>query len=155
METAEQQVYERLWRARAFIDHCYDHPLNLDQISSQACFSRYHFLRLFRQAFNKTPHQYLIARRLEKAKELLSADDLRVTDVCFEVGFQSQTIIEKGVLGAGAFHTDDCRATYEELKSKGVEFVSEPAERPYGIEAVFKDNSGNWFSLTAPNEEHS
>ena len=67
---------------------------------------------------------------------------------------QLRAIIEKGVLGAGAFHTDDCRATYEELKSKGVEFVSEPAERPYGIEAVFKDNSGNWFSLTQPNEEH-
>jgi transcriptional regulator GlxA family with amidase domain len=46
-------------------------------------------LRLFRQAFNKTPHQYLIERRIERAKELLSANDLRVTDVCFEVGFQS------------------------------------------------------------------
>jgi AraC-like DNA-binding protein len=82
-------VYERLCRAREFIDHCYDHPLDLKQISSQACFSRYHFLRLFTQAFNKTPHQYLVERRLEKAKELLSSRDLRVTDVCFEVGFQS------------------------------------------------------------------
>lgn len=82
-------VYERLCRARDFIDLCYDLPLNLEQISSQACFSRYHFLRLFRQAFNKTPHQYLVERRIERAKELLSAKDLRVTDVCFEVGFQS------------------------------------------------------------------
>ncbi len=61
---------------------------------------------------------------------------------------QLRAIIDKGVLGAGAFHTDDCHTTYQELKSRGVEFVSEPAERPYGIEAVFKDNSGNWFSLT-------
>jgi hypothetical protein len=38
--------------------------------------------------FNQTPHQYLIHRRIEKAKELLSEDDLRVTDVCFEVGFR-------------------------------------------------------------------
>lgn len=68
---------------------------------------------------------------------------------------QLRSIIEKGVLGAGAFHTDDCLATYEELKSKGVEFVSEPAARPYGIEAVFKDNSGNWFSLTQPNEDNT
>ena len=45
------EVYRRLRRAREFIDHCYDHPLNLDQM---ACFSSYHFLRLFRQAFNKT-----------------------------------------------------------------------------------------------------
>jgi AraC-like DNA-binding protein len=82
-------VLERLNRARRFIDLCYDLPLNLDEISSHACFSRYHFLRLFRQAFNKTPHQYLVERRIERAKELLRANELRVTDVCFEVGFQS------------------------------------------------------------------
>ena len=72
-----------------------------------------------------------------------------------ETAGQLRALIEKKVLGAGAFHTDDCRATYEELKARGVEFVSEPAERPYGIEAVFRDNSGNWFSLTQPNEEYS
>lgn len=65
---------------------------------------------------------------------------------------QLRQIMEKGVLGAGAFNTDNCQATYEELKGRGVEFIAEPAERPYGIEAVFRDNSGNWFSLTQPNE---
>jgi AraC-like DNA-binding protein len=95
METDNQlrstapEVLERLNRARKFIDLCYDLPLDLDEISSHACFSRYHFLRLFRQAFNKTPHQYLVERRIEKAKELLSRNELRVTDICFEVGFQS------------------------------------------------------------------
>ena len=72
-----------------------------------------------------------------------------------ETSTQLRVIMAKGVLGAGVFNTDDCRATFEEMKSKGVVFVSEPAERPYGIEAVFKDNSGNWFSLTQPNAEHS
>lgn len=72
-----------------------------------------------------------------------------------ESATQLRALIDKGIMGAGAFHTDDCHATYAELKSKGVEFVSEPAERPYGIEAVFKDNSGNWFSLTQPNEENT
>lgn len=95
------EVLERLNRARLFIDESYDLPLDLKQISSQACFSRYHFLRLFRQAFNKTPHRYLVDRRIEKAKELLSSDDLRVTDVCFEVGFQSlgsfSTLFHKSV----------------------------------------------------------
>jgi AraC-like DNA-binding protein len=89
VEATAPDVYERLCRARKFIDLCYDLPLNLEQISSQACFSRYHFLRLFRAAFDKTPHQYLVERRIEKAKELLSSNNLRVTDVCFEVGFQS------------------------------------------------------------------
>lgn len=65
---------------------------------------------------------------------------------------QVRALLAKGVLGAGVFNTDDCRGTYDELKGKGVEFLTEPAERPYGIEAVFKDNSGNWFSLTQPSE---
>ena len=69
-----------------------------------------------------------------------------------ETATKLREIMDKGVLGAGVFNTDDCRATYEELKSKGVEFVAEPVERPYGIEAVFRDNSGNWFSLTQPSE---
>jgi len=69
-----------------------------------------------------------------------------------ETSTQLRAIMAKCVMGAGVFNTDDCRATYDDLKSKGVVFVSEPAERPYGIEAVFKDNSGNWFSLTQPSE---
>ena len=59
-----------------------------------------------------------------------------------------RAVLEKGLMGPGVFETDDCYATYENLKSKGVEFVSPPQEQPYGIEAVFKDNSGNWFSMT-------
>jgi AraC-like DNA-binding protein len=82
-------TYRRLVRAREFIDSSYQLPLNLEQISSAACLSRFHFLRLFRAAFNKTPHQYLTHRRIEKAKELLSSSPLTVTDVCFEVGFES------------------------------------------------------------------
>ena len=65
-----------------------------------------------------------------------------------ETASQLRSIVGKGVLGAGVFDTDDVQATYEELKSRGVEFMGPPAERPYGIEALFKDNSGNWFSLT-------
>lgn len=82
-------TYRRLMRAREFIDACYHQPLDLEQISGEACLSRYHFLRLFRRAFNKTPHQYLTQRRIERAKELLSSSGLTVTDVCFEVGFES------------------------------------------------------------------
>ena len=59
-----------------------------------------------------------------------------------------RSIIETSGLGAGVFETADCQATYADLKAKGVNFLSPPEERPYGIEAIFKDNSGNWFSLT-------
>jgi catechol 2,3-dioxygenase-like lactoylglutathione lyase family enzyme len=56
-------------------------------------------------------------------------------------------LVEKGVLGAGVLETADIKKTYEELKAKGVEFRGPPEERPYGIEALLKDDSGNWFSL--------
>ena len=57
-------------------------------------------------------------------------------------------LLAKGVLGGAVLETTDCRATFEDLRAKGVTFLQEPVERPYGIEAVFRDDSGNWFSLT-------
>lgn len=57
-------------------------------------------------------------------------------------------LVEAGVLGAGVFAVDDCHKTYEELKAKGVVFVTEPKEMPYGIEALMRDDSGNFFSMT-------
>lgn len=61
-------------------------------------------------------------------------------------------LLEKGVMGAGVWHTNDCRATYEELKSKGVHFQGEPREQFYGIEVVMWDGCGNWFSVTQPKQ---
>ncbi|MDJ1138036.1 VOC family protein [Streptomyces iconiensis] len=57
-------------------------------------------------------------------------------------------LVTKGSIGAGALRTDDCRGDYARLKEKGVEFLQEPQERPYGIEAILRDDNGNWFSLT-------
>lgn len=57
-------------------------------------------------------------------------------------------LVEAGTFGFGVFATQDVFATYQELKAKGVEFTKEPKEEFYGIEAMFKDDSGNWFSLT-------
>lgn len=59
-----------------------------------------------------------------------------------------KAILEKGVLGGAVLSTSDCRATYEELVSKGVEFVSPPTETFYGIEAILSDGCGNLFSMT-------
>ncbi len=61
-------------------------------------------------------------------------------------------LLEKNAMGAGVMHTPDCRATYEELKAKGVHFTSEPKEQFYGIEAVITDGCGNWFSMTQPKD---
>jgi catechol 2,3-dioxygenase-like lactoylglutathione lyase family enzyme len=61
-----------------------------------------------------------------------------------------RVLLEKGALGAGVLQTPDCRATYEELKAKGVQFKGEPKEQFYGIEAIISDGVGNWFSMTQP-----
>ena len=61
---------------------------------------------------------------------------------------QLTEMVRQGTFGFGVFECENVYATYEELKSKGVVFTKEPKEEFYGIEAMFKDDSGNWFSLT-------
>jgi catechol 2,3-dioxygenase-like lactoylglutathione lyase family enzyme len=80
-----------------------------------------------------------------------------INPVAGDMGYDDATkaafklLLEKGALGAGVLHTPDCRATYEELKGKGVGFKSEPREQFYGTEAILFDGLGNWFSMTQPN----
>jgi len=59
-----------------------------------------------------------------------------------------RALVAKGAMAGGVIETDDCRRDYEQLKAKGVTFLQEPADRPYGVEALLRDDSGNWFSLT-------
>jgi predicted enzyme related to lactoylglutathione lyase len=56
-------------------------------------------------------------------------------------------IMAKGSMHAFGLNTDDCRKTFAELVAKGVEYLQEPSDRPYGVEAVLRDNSGNWLVL--------
>lgn len=63
-----------------------------------------------------------------------------------------KVLLNKGIMGAGVMYTNDCMATYAELKAKGVHFKGEPKDQFYGIEAVMFDGCGNWFSLTQPKD---
>ena len=56
-------------------------------------------------------------------------------------------LVKAGTFRIGVLETGDCQGTYEELKAKGVEFQAPPTERFYGVEAILKDDSGNWFTL--------
>jgi catechol 2,3-dioxygenase-like lactoylglutathione lyase family enzyme len=60
--------------------------------------------------------------------------------------------LEKGQMGGLGLRVDDCRKTHAELSAKGVEFLQEPSDRPYGVEAVMRDNTGNWLVLVEPKE---
>jgi predicted enzyme related to lactoylglutathione lyase len=65
-----------------------------------------------------------------------------------ESAAQLRALVQKGILGGGVFETDDCVATYEVLKERGVAFRGAPETQPWGTAAVFADDSGNFFSLT-------
>ena len=65
-----------------------------------------------------------------------------------ETAEQVRELMGKGFAGTIFLTTDDCQASYEELKGRGVEFTEEPEERPYGIDSAFRDPSGNHIRLT-------
>lgn len=68
-----------------------------------------------------------------------------------EIAAQLRDLVTKGALGAAAIlTTEDCRATYEELRAKGVEFTEEPTEQPYGIDCALRDPFGNHVRITQP-----
>jgi catechol 2,3-dioxygenase-like lactoylglutathione lyase family enzyme len=69
-----------------------------------------------------------------------------------EVAEAIKRSLAKGNMGGIGVHVDDCRKTYEELSDKGVTFPQAPEDRPYGVEAVMRDNSGNWLVLVEPKQ---
>jgi AraC-like DNA-binding protein len=81
-------LYRRLVQAKLFIDTRYADHLNLNNIAGEAYFSKFHFIRLFKKIYGRTPHQYLIVVRMEKAMELLK-NGIPVSEVCYTVGFES------------------------------------------------------------------
>ncbi len=82
------------------------------------------------------PHQELLL--MDPLRSMLDPDSAQAL----------RQLVAKGVLSPGVIATTNCRNDYEELTQRGVTFLSEPAERPYGVEAVIRDNSGNWYSFT-------
>jgi predicted enzyme related to lactoylglutathione lyase len=66
-----------------------------------------------------------------------------------------QRALDGGGLPGLGMNVDDCQKTFEELSAKGVEFIQPPSARPYGTEALCRDNSGNWLVLVQPSEGYT
>lgn len=90
-----EELWNRLNRARDFLHALCDTPISLSDGARVAAMSPYHFLRSFKAAFGYSPHAWLLACRLERAKRLLSRTELPVTEICFALGYQ----------GLGSFST--------------------------------------------------
>jgi AraC-like DNA-binding protein len=83
------ELYRRIQGARDFMEAGLSSPITIQEIASEAAFSPFHFLRIFKQVFGETPHQYLTRRRVEAAKSFLKNTEMSVTDICLAIGFES------------------------------------------------------------------
>ena len=81
-------TFRRLCRGRDLLASEYQSPVRLEQAAREACLSEFHFHRLFRTSFGETPHDFLTRLRMQRARQML-ASARTVTEVCFEIGYQS------------------------------------------------------------------
>jgi AraC-like DNA-binding protein len=89
MEYPKAYLYRRIVQAKLFIDKHFREKINLDEIAEEASFSRFHFIRLFREAYGDTPHQYMMTLRMREAEKLMANESMKIQDICFEIGFES------------------------------------------------------------------
>lgn len=84
----KQYLYRQIVRAKLYIDANFSTAIDLNAIADEACFSKFHFVRLFKHIYGQTPHQFLTYVRVEKAKDYLAKGET-VAKTCFSVGFDS------------------------------------------------------------------
>jgi len=89
MNSSVEDTNRRMLRARDAMDRAFAEPLCIPRLATIAEVSQAHFIRTFRATFGETPHRYLQRRRVERAMFLLRGTERSVTDICFDVGFNS------------------------------------------------------------------
>lgn len=119
-------IYQRIVAAKVYIDENYHEPIDLEMISQQAFLSRFHFHRLFTQVYRHTPHQYLTRKRMDKAKDLL-AENKPVTEVCYELGFESigsfSTLFKKEIGFAPQYYRNLAWLKKQQAKEQPKKFI--------------------------------
>src|SRR6185369_1221269 len=89
MRPSVEDCNRRMLRARDAMDRAFAETLCIPRLAKIAEVSQAHFIRTFRATFGETPHRYLQRRRVERAMFLLRGTERSVTDICFDVGFNS------------------------------------------------------------------
>jgi AraC-like DNA-binding protein len=119
-------LYNRIVKAKLFIDKSFQDNIDLDNIADEAYFSKFHFIRLFKSIYNKTPHQYLTQVRIENAKHFLRLN-YSVSDTCFMVGFDSITsftgLFKKGEGKTPSEYQKQHRMRQKKIKAKPLYFI--------------------------------
>jgi AraC-like DNA-binding protein len=112
-------LYQRIVRAKLFIDNYYADNIDLDNIADQAHFSKFHFIRLFKSIYGKTPNNYLIKIRMDNAKILL-AKGHSVLETSIMVGFDSPTSFA-GMFKKMAGQTPSAFKREQEIKGNAIQ----------------------------------
>jgi len=131
-------LYQRIVAAKIYIDENFQQPVDLDSIAAQACLSRYHFHRLFTRVYKITPHQYLTQKRIDKAQLLLHGNELSVTEVCNEVGFESigsfSILFKKEIGFAPTYYRNMAWLKQQEQQQQPRKFIPHCFIEGYGME---------------------
>lgn len=144
-------------------------PTDLATAATIAGLSKFHFHRLFSATYGATPAQHLSQRRIERAQDYLRATNLTVTEVCMAVGYSSLGSFSsrfREIVGQtpSAFQAHDARngaprvpgcfvhARHHRGSTPGWEVRKRGEAPPYGVEALIRDNSGNWIVMVEPHD---
>ena len=101
------EIFKRISTARDWMEANYTNETTLEDLGAVAAMNSQHFLRMFKQVYNITPHQYLIDLKLKKAKQLLESTGLTINEICQAIGFESVfsfSILFKGRFGLSPSH---------------------------------------------------
>lgn len=119
-------LYRRIVQAKLYIDKFYAEKIDLNNISDEAHFSKFHFIRLFKSVYGKTPHQYLTQVRIDIAQQLLKQGKT-VSEVCFLVGYESVStfsgLFSKTVGKSPIEFLNNNKQREKEIQAKPLSFV--------------------------------
>jgi AraC-like DNA-binding protein len=119
-------LYKRIVQAKLFIDNHFSNDIDLNNIADEAYFSKFHFIRLFKKIYGKTPHQYLIQVRIENAKLLLQTES-SVTETCFAVGFDSVSsftgLFKRLTKFSPALYQEQFKERQAQIKAAPLQFI--------------------------------
>ncbi|TXH30540.1 MAG: AraC family transcriptional regulator [Cyclobacteriaceae bacterium] len=128
-------IYKRIVQSKLFIDAHFSEAIDLDNIADEAYFSKFHFIRLFKSIYGKTPHQYLISVRVAHACLLLQ-QGMSVTETCSGVGFESLTsftaLFKKYVRLSPSEYQRICLAREEQIRTAPLDFIPACFATRYG-----------------------
>jgi AraC-like DNA-binding protein len=130
-------LYRRIVLAKTYVDAHYAEDLNVGAIADEAYFSKYHFIRLFRMAYGKTPYQYLQSVRVERARQLLKEGEMSVTAVCYAVGFRSpgsfSALFKKQTGESPAAYRSKHRGRWYAVQQRPLAFIPGCFARAHGV----------------------